>query len=85
MTATQKCKRCGTDEWRQDGYCSCECQDLHEVELDRDASRAQCARKDAEIARLEAAVADWKSLAESQETVSASRELRAKLTEKYGL
>jgi len=28
----RKCARCGADEWRQDGYCSVECRDLHEVE-----------------------------------------------------
>lgn len=67
------------------------------VELDVRASYAQhqsqaitrleqqLAEKDAEIARLRAAAADWRALAEAQETVRASRELRAKLTEKYEL
>ena len=63
MSDEKKCKRCGTDEWRQDGYCSCECQDLHEVEMERDALRAQIAEKDAEIARLEKDIMEVRRIA----------------------
>lgn len=32
----QRCARCGDDEFREDGYCSHECRDMHEVEKERD-------------------------------------------------
>jgi len=28
------CLRCGADEFRIDGYCSCECRDKHELEIE---------------------------------------------------
>lgn len=33
MTDDRKCARCGDPEFRINGYCSCECEDLHEREL----------------------------------------------------
>jgi hypothetical protein len=29
----RKCERCGDDEFRINGYCSCECESLHEREI----------------------------------------------------
>ncbi len=35
----RRCARCGADEFRVDGYCSVECRDMHEVEVERDRLR----------------------------------------------
>lgn len=33
MSEGRKCERCGDEEFRINGYCSCECESLHEREI----------------------------------------------------
>ncbi len=49
MSDVKRCARCGADEFRVDGYCSCECRNMHGVEQERDAAVAQ---RDAAVALL---------------------------------
>lgn len=37
---SRKCKRCGDPEYRIHGFCSCHCEDLYDVEQERDAWRS---------------------------------------------
>jgi len=39
----RRCERCGADEFRVDGYCSVECRDMREVEVERDKLRSAIA------------------------------------------
>lgn len=52
------CARCGSDEYRIDGYCTVECRDLAEVEAERDAVQRNAAKWD-EIAHHYKGRVEW--------------------------
>lgn len=77
------CKRpgCGMAENRKDGYCSCECERLHEVEKERDEWQARAEKAEEDTRRIQADLEDIREVVRGLDRMEIEQKNRAEKAE----